>query len=135
MKPFIPLSVSLALLLQGCGAGAGSINRSAGLSPENRNAVASHVGRTMATDMALGAATALDPTGLSAIPASHLRKKLMEESHRKMIDDSLSSLPPEQRELMKKYMKGEMSEEQFQKELFAQYGLDENGNPPSSARN
>lgn len=93
-------------------------------------AVAGHAGRMAATNMAIGTAASLDPTGLSRIPATHLQRKIMEESNNKMIEESLSSLPPAQRELMKKRMKGEISEEEFKKELFSQYDLDENGDPP-----
>jgi hypothetical protein len=33
---------------------------------------------------------------------------------------------------MKKQMKGEIAEEEFRRQLFAEYGLDENGNPIQS---
>ena len=120
MKNNLNLLAALALLFPACAASP---------RPENTAAVAGHMGRMAATDMAIGTAAALDPTGLSGIPAAHLKKKLMEESHEKMVDDSLSSLPPDQRELMKKHMKGQISEEEFKKELFGQYGLDADGNP------
>lgn len=76
-----------------------------------------------------GPATALDPTGRAAIAVAHLQKNIHESAHENMLNESLSSLTPEQRKLMKQRLKGQISEEEFRRQTFGQYGMDANGNP------
>lgn len=60
---------------------------------------------------------------------SRLQQKAHEASYEKMIDDSLRDLTPEQRALVKKHMRGEISGEEFQRQLLAPYGIDPEENP------
>jgi hypothetical protein len=99
-------------------------------SADNTSAVAAHVARTRATDMAVGTMAMADPTGRVAGPVgAEIKKKAYQASHEKMLDDSMRSLTPEQRTLMKKQMRGEISEEEFRRQMFGTYGLDAEGNP------
>lgn len=129
----------ILLSLTGCatgqlgGASAGSMGSGGGgvvVNPDNVSAVAAHNMRIRASDTALGVAALADPTGRVAGPmGAQAKKQINEVSHNKMLDDSMKQLTPEQRALMKRRMKGEISEEEFKKELFGKYGLDANGNP------
>lgn len=96
--------------------------------PGTSPAVARRTAEMAATSLAINTATSFDPTGLSRIPASHLQRQIMDGSNRRMLDESLASLPPDERELMKKYMNGEISEAEFKKQFLDRYGVDEDGN-------
>lgn len=127
---FIFVSVLAGSLLTGCGGGAGQVGGTAP-STVNATAITKHVVLTNVATQAMGTVAALDPTGVSAIAASHASEAIYERSHEQMVDESLGSLSPEQRALMKKHMKGEISEEEFRTQLFESYELDANGNPVS----
>jgi hypothetical protein len=96
-------------------------------SANNLQAVAAHQMRMQAVDsaMTLGAVA----PQIAGPLGSRLQQKAHEASYEKMIDDSLRDLTPEQRALVKKHMRGEISGEEFQRQLLAPYGIDPEENP------
>jgi hypothetical protein len=96
-------------------------------SATNLQAVAAHQTRMRVVDSAMSLGAVVPQ--IAGPVGSRIQQKAHEASQEKMIEDSLRDLSPEQRALMKKHMRGEISEEEFRLQLFAPYGLDAEGNP------